>query len=316
MTDDDRIATRPALVRAMRLESAGVLSLELAPVDGELPEWEPGAHLDLVLPDGLVRSYSLCGTPGDPAYRIAVLREELSRGGSLFVHDTLRVGGHVEVRMPRNHFALEPASGYLFIAGGIGITPLLPMIAAAESSGTPWRLLYAGRERASMAFLGELARYGDRVTVVARDEAARLDLATELAALADGELVYVCGPERMLEGVRESLGDRAETVLRTELFAAPERDDEPGDAFTVELQASGLTLSVPAEKSILEVVTAAGIDVLTDCEEGICGSCETRVLLGVPEHRDYVLTAQEKQENSCMMICVSRSSTPKLVLDL
>lgn len=316
MTDaDERIATRPALVRAMRLESAGVLSIELAPVDGEFPAWEPGAHLDLVLPSGLVRSYSLCGRTTGSTYRIAVLREEISRGGSVFVHDTLRVGDHVEVRMPRNHFTLEQANEYLFIAGGIGITPLLAMIARAEELGVSWRLLYAGSARDRMAFLGELADYGERVTVLARDQGGRLDLDAALADVAPDALVYVCGPERMLEGVRASLGDR-EAMLRTELFAAPERDDEPGDAFTVELQRSGLTLAVPAERSILEVVTEAGIDVLTDCEEGICGSCETRVLLGVPEHRDYVLTTQEKEANNCMMICVSRATSPRLVLDL
>lgn len=317
MTDGDgRIATRAALVRAMRQESVGVLSLELAPAEGEaIPGWEPGAHLDLVLPSGLSRSYSLCGDPTDSAYRIAVLREEVSRGGSVFVHETLRVGDRVEVRMPRNHFPLEPAREYLFVAGGIGITPLLPMIARADGLGVPWRLLYAGRERGRMPFLGELAGYGDKVSILARDEGGGLDLAGELAGVPDDALVYVCGPERMLEGARNALGERQD-ILRTELFAAPERDDEPGDAFTVELQRSGLILPVPADRSVLAVVSDAGIDVLTDCEEGICGSCETRVLLGVPEHRDYVLTTQEKEAGTCMMICVSRSMSPRLVLDL
>jgi ferredoxin-NADP reductase len=311
---------RPVLVRGMRQESTGVLSVELEPLDGEAIDWEPGAHLDVRLPDGTARQYSLSGAAATGAgVRIAVLHEPAGRGGSDWVHARLRVGDTVEITAPRNHFALEPAAEHLFIAGGIGITPILPMIAELQRRGAPWRLAYAGRSRTSMAFLGELARYPDRVTLVPADEGGRLDIRALVATLPAGALVYVCGPQRLLDAVDQELVtlDRADT-LRRELFAAPAGDERAvsGESFTVELRRSGISVSVPPEQSVLEAVTAAGVHVLTDCEEGICGSCETTVLGGEPEHRDYVLTTQEKARNDCMMICVSRSSCPVLVLDL
>jgi ferredoxin-NADP reductase len=317
MSED--LGGRPALVRGMRQEADGVLSVQLEPLDGAPEPWEPGAHLDILLPTGGTRQYSLSGRPGQPGYRIAVLHEPDGRGGSHWVHRTLRVGDVVGIRGPRNHFALEQAPGYLFIAGGIGVTPLLPMIARLDAEGRPWSLAYAGRSRRNMAFLDELAAYGDRVAFAPRDEGGRLDADALVAGLAPGVLVYVCGPQRLLESVRAALAVvGAEDRLRAELFAAPKDDAVPGatDAFTVELRRSGLTLTVSSEQSILGAAGAARVDVMSDCEEGICGSCETRVLEGEPIHRDYVLTAQEKAQNDCMMICVSRSARPLLVLDL
>ncbi|HRI97955.1 MAG TPA: ferredoxin reductase, partial [Nocardioides sp.] len=172
----------PLLVRSLTLESAGVLSVELVDPDGaELPAWEPGAHLDLRLPDAMSRQYSLCGDPADRSrYRLGVLREERSRGGSAYVHDVLRPGDHVEHGGPRNHFRLEPAASYVFVAGGIGITPILPMLAEATSRGADWTLLYGGRTAASMAFTRELAAYGDRVTYWPQDTHGLLDLASLL----------------------------------------------------------------------------------------------------------------------------------------
>lgn len=319
MTTADTATTREVLVRSTRYESDGVVSLQLESRDGALPGWEPGAHIDVVVGDGSTRQYSLCGDPGSGDYRIAVLREPAGRGGSEHLHTAVRAGDILQVKGPRNHFGLEEAGMRVFLAGGIGITPIKTMIARLEGEGRPWRLYYAGRSRGTMAFLSELAGYGDKVTIVAADEGARLDLAGLVAEAPSDALWYSCGPERMLAGITEALDAVGQAdSLRTELFAAPEADEslEPGSGFTVELRASGLTLAIPADRSILEVVTEAGIEVVRDCEEGICGSCETKVLEGVPDHRDYVLTTQEKAQNNCMMVCVSRANCPVLVLDL
>ena len=312
-----------ALVRSMRLEASGVLSVVLESFDSEpLESWLPGAHIDLSVTDDSSRQYSLCGSPADTEqYRVAVLREPDGRGGSEYVHGTLRVGDIVKIGGPRNHFTLEGAPGYLFVAGGIGITPLLPMIVAAEGSGIPWHLVYYGSSRGTMAFLGELEPFGDRVTVVAKDESGgALAVADVVAGLGVDDLLYLCGPSRLSDAVRAE-ADRLGCAdrLRVELFAAPERADaaeQPTGAFTVHLLESELQLDVPADRSILDVVREAGIDVLHDCGEGICGSCETKVLAGTPEHRDYVLTESEKSANDCMMICVSRSRCPILELSL
>jgi ferredoxin-NADP reductase len=315
----DRLSLR---VISMTLEADDVLSLTLSPTDAApLHRWDPGAHLAVHLPGGTTRQYSLCGDPDDSGrYRIAVLREPVSRGGSSHVHETLRVGDIVEATPPRNHFELDDASGYVFVAGGIGITPLLPMLERAERDGRPWHLYYYGRARSSMAFLDKLERHGDRVTLVTRHDEARPDLAAIVRDLPAGHALYACGPGRLTSELAahaeaHGVNDR----LRTELFAVPETDVAPApdaDSFVVRLETSGLELTVPPGRSILDVVLEAGIDVLHDCAEGICGSCETAVVSGEPDHRDYVLTTQEKADNSCMMICVSRSSCPVLVLEL
>lgn len=300
-------------VRGLAREAEGVLSVELEPLGEALPSWTPGAHIDLVVPGAPVRQYSLCGDPSAPRYRIAVLRESDSRGGSRAVHERLRPGDEIVVREPRNHFVLEPAAQYLFIAGGIGITPLLPMVRQAQAAGARWRLLYLGGSRERMPFLDELSALGGDVTVVARDEGTRADLIAEVAASPDA-LVYACGPERMLTALADAVPD-ADARLRLGYFSAPEIAYEPGGPFRIRLDRSGLELEVTPEESILEVMRGAGVEVLSDCEEGICGSCETRVVEGEPEHRDFVLTAQEKANGDCLMVCVSRASCPLLVLD-
>jgi ferredoxin-NADP reductase len=304
----------------MRHEAHGVVSLTLEPVgDDTLPAWAPGAHIDITIGDGSTRQYSLSGSPESDSYRIAVLREEVSRGGSVYVHDDVRVGAVIEVGGPRNHFALEEAADYRFIAGGIGITPLLPMLARLTAAGQSWSLHYFGRSRTTMAFLSELAPYGDRVTVVAKDEASGVPIAAALTGATTESLVYVCGPARLIDGVREA-ADAASLAgrVRAELFAAPEPDSSlaASDGFTVRLTRSDIELAIPADRSILDVVLEAGIDVLHDCAEGICGSCETAVVSGSIEHRDYVLTDREKTAGDCMMICVSRASCPVLELAL
>ncbi|GAA0246377.1 PDR/VanB family oxidoreductase [Cryptosporangium japonicum] len=284
----------------------GVIGLDLRG-SGELPAWTPGAHVDLSLGPGLTRQYSLCGDPGDRSvWRIAVLRETDSRGGSQYVHDKLHEGTLVDVRGPRNHFALEPSPRYVFVAGGIGITPIRPMIDAAEAAGADWELHYGGRSRASMAFADDLT--GPRVHLVE----GLLDLA---GILTDPHaLVYCCGPEPLLAAVEELVPSGA---LRVERFA-PKQQDEPVRpwSFEVELARSGLTLTVPTDRSILSVVEAAGVDVLSSCQEGTCGTCETGVLSGEVDHRDSLLTEDEQAANDTMFICVSRAACPRLVLDL
>ncbi|WP_062644239.1 PDR/VanB family oxidoreductase [Streptomyces maremycinicus] len=303
------------VVEVREFAAEGVLALTLRhPLGEPLPAWEPGAHVDLVLGPGLERPYSLCGDPADRrAWRIAVLREPAGRGGSAHVHEQLRPGDKVRVRGPRNHFALRPAAGYRFVAGGIGITPILPMLAAAEAAGAEWSLLYGGRTRGSMAFAGELARYGDRVTVAPQDETGLLDLGSVLDALPEGTLVYCCGPTPLLDAVQERC---PADVLRVERFQA--RDEPAGEEgeFEVELARSGRTLTVAAGVSVLDTVRAAGVEVLYSCTEGTCGTCETDVLEGTPEHRDCVLSPQEREAGETMMICVSRCRGRKLVLDL
>ncbi|MFG6446180.1 PDR/VanB family oxidoreductase [Microbacterium sp. P07] len=313
MSPQPEISDIHVRVRGLVREAEGVLSVELEPLSGALPSWTPGAHIDLLLPGAPVRQYSLCGDPSAPRYRIAVLRESESRGGSRAIHERLRPGDEVVLREPKNHFALEPAPEYLFIAGGIGITPLLPMVRRAQAAGVRWRLLYLGGSRTRMPFLEELDALGGDVTVIARDEGTRADLIVEVAA-SPAALVYACGPERMLSALAEAVPD-AETRLRLEYFSAPEVEYEPGGPFRIRLDRSGLELDVTPGESILEVMRGAGVEVLSDCEEGICGSCETRVLDGEPEHRDFVLTAQEKTRGDCLMVCVSRAACPLLVLD-
>ncbi len=286
------------------------------PSGAELPEWTPGAHLDLVLTADLVRQYSLCGDPGERSvYRVAVLREPAGRGGSAHVHDVVAEGDTVLVRGPRNRFALVDAPGYVFVAGGIGITPLVPMIAAAHAAGADWRLVHGGRSRASMAFTELAARHPDRVTLVPQDEAGLLDVAGILAAAA-GRPVYCCGPEGLLAAV-EAEGERLGVPVHVERFSArPGALDGPDEAFEVELSGSGTVVAVPAGCSILDALEGAGIATLSSCREGTCGTCETGVLAGEPDHRDSLLTEEEQASGEVMMLCVSRARSPRLVLEL
>ncbi|WP_328477892.1 PDR/VanB family oxidoreductase [Streptomyces sp. NBC_00377] len=303
------------VVSEREFAAEGVLALTLRhPLGEPLPAWEPGAHVDLVLGPELERQYSLCGDPADrSAWRIAVLREPAGRGGSAHVHAQLGQGDKVRVRGPRNHFALRPAPRYRFVAGGIGITPILPMLAAAEAAGAEWSLLYGGRSRESMAFAEELARYGDRVTVAPQDETGLLDLGSVLDGLPEGTLVYCCGPGPLLDAVEERCPAGA---LHVERFQAKEQPAGTEAEFEVELARSGRTLTVAAGVSVLDTVRAAGVEVLYSCTEGTCGTCETDVLEGIPEHRDSVLGPEEREAGETMMICVSRCRGKKLVLDL
>jgi ferredoxin-NADP reductase len=302
-------------VTALRKESATVLSVELAdPERRMLPPWAPGAHVDLWL-GALVRQYSLVGDPRERrSYTVAVLREEASGGGSKHVHEVLRPGDLVEVGGPRNHFELVPARRYVLVAGGIGITPLLPMIAELEAQSRPWELHYGGRSRRTMAYLPRLAGYGDRVRVQPFDECGHIDLDAALHRPEPDVAVYCCGPEPLLSEVERRCADWPDGALHVERFAArPRLDDADLAAFDLVLGRSGRTLHVPAGRSAVDVLDEAGVRVPNACRDGVCGSCLTRVLGGVPWHRDS-LTAPDRTD--VVLPCVSRARTAELVLDL
>ncbi|MFI6551282.1 PDR/VanB family oxidoreductase [Streptomyces prunicolor] len=303
------------VVERREFAADGVLALTLRhPLGEQLPSWEPGAHIDVALGPDLERQYSLCGDPADrTAWRIAVLREPDGRGGSAYVHGQLGRGDKVRVRGPRNHFRLEPAPRYRFVAGGIGITPILPMLAAAEAAGAEWTLLYGGRTRNSIAFTEELGRYGDRVTVAPQDEVGLLDLPSVLDAVPEGTLVYCCGPGPLLDAVEARCpGD----ILHMERFQPKDQVAGVDTEFEVLLEQSGKTVTVPVGVSVLDTVRAAGVEVLFSCTEGTCGTCETDVLEGTPDHRDSVLSEEERAAGETMLICVSRCLGKRLVLDL
>jgi ferredoxin-NADP reductase len=295
-----------------------VVALRLGRPDGQaLPEWTPGAHIDLLLGDDLVRQYSLCGRTSEPeSWRIAVLRAPDSRGGSKAVHD-VQPGSTVRVRGPRNHFPVAAAKRYVFIAGGIGITPLLPMIDEVEAAGAEWELHYGGRSLRSMAFLAELRGFGERVHLVPQDEQGMLDLDDILGVPRPDTLVYACGPEPLLVAVEERCVAWPSGALHLERFSA-RTIEEPADnaPFELVLQRSGKTLEVPADRSVFEVVRGAGVSVLGSCLEGICGTCETEVVEGEIDHRDSILDEDERESGEVMMICVSRCRSGRLVLDL
>ncbi|WEO97821.1 PDR/VanB family oxidoreductase [Streptomyces sp. FXJ1.172] len=304
---EEPISGRPRS-RALRLLVAsrervadGVVQLRLEGPD--LPRWEPGAHVDLVLPSGLVRQYSLCGDPEDTSsYTVATRLVAGGRGGSREVHEQVTEGIELEVRGPRNRFPLVEAESYVFVAGGIGITPLLPMLRALPDSAE-WRLLYAGRERASMPFLVEIEKLGrDRVTVVE----GRPDL--DALEVSEGTAVYCCGPEGLMAAVEARFPD-----VRLERFA-PRTSSDGNAEFEVELRRSGRTLTVPAGSTVLAAVRRELPDTAYSCEQGFCGTCQQRVLEGEIDHRDELLTDTERADS--MLICVSRARGDRLVLDM
>lgn len=304
----------------------GVVRLELVPQNGrDLPPWEPGSHIDLLLagaPDGPIeRQYSLCGDPADRSrYTVAVLMEPNGRGGSAAVHTDLSVGSAVRIRGPRNHFIYEPPTGVpvVFVAGGIGITPFLSMARAAAAAGTDFTLVYAGRARRRMAFADALTQaYGDRVRTHVSEEHTRLDVAVTLAELPPETHVYACGPTGLIGAVEAAWGDRPAGQLHVEHFEPLEFGPPVWqDIFEVELALTGVTVEVPLDRSVLDVVEEQGVLVVSSCRKGTCGTCETPVLEGAIEHRDSVLAPDEKDAADTMMICVSRAAGPLLVLDL
>jgi len=307
--------------RRIEAHDQDVVSLRLESPDArELPPWRPGAHLDLELPSGRLRQYSLCGDPADTrAYRIAVRRIPDGGGGSVEVHDELPVGSRIVVRGPRNAFPFavpghgSPAARLHFIAGGIGITPILPMARLAMRLGIEWSMVYTGRSRDTIPFLDEIAGFGDRVTVRTDDEHGLPDAAALLAGVTTDTAVYCCGPVPMTTAVAAAVREMPGVELHSERFSPPPIVN--GVAFEIEFASTGAVVEVPADKSALETILQSRPDRPYSCRQGFCRTCKVRVLSGEPEHRETVLTAADDEAGE-MLVCVSRSRGGRLVLDL
>lgn len=316
--------TRPVVVHSAEAAADGIVRLRLVSPDGKpLPRWSPGSHIDVECGDtGLSRQYSLCGDPAETGvFEIAVLREESGRGGSAWMHANATPGARLRIRGPRNHFRLdESASKLILIAGGIGITPISAMARRARELGLDYELHYSGRSRACMALADELASlHGDRLHLHVKDEGTRADYAALLAEPRAGTQVYACGPQALLDALAGCCAAWPEDTLRVEHFHSTLGTLDPSkeQAFEVVLKDSGIVLNVPADQTLLTALRGANIDVQSDCEEGLCGSCEVRVLEGDIDHRDVVLTRAEREANNKMMACCSRScGGKKVVLEL
>ncbi|NMO02553.1 oxidoreductase [Gordonia sp. TBRC 11910] len=297
-----------------------VIALTFAALDdGPLPAWRAGAHLDLLLPSGRMREYSLCGDPADTdRYRIAVRRIPDGGGGSVEVHDALSVGDVVTIKGPRNAFPLalpgfgSSATTLRFIAGGIGITPILPMLASAERLGLDWSMIYTGRSLDSIPFRAELARYGDKVQIRTDDDHGLPTMAELVGDGAAGTAIYTCGPVPMLEGLRAHLSGRPDVELHYERFSPP--PVENGKPFTVHLASTGDDVAVASDESMLAAVRRAMPSVPYSCQQGFCGTCKIKAQSGDVEHRDTILTDDERAAGY-LLTCVSRASGT-LVLDL
>lgn len=308
--------------RQVMAHDENVVALTLAAADGSaLPPWHPGAHLDIHLPSGRVRQYSLCGDPERrDSYRIAVRRIPEGGGGSIEVHDALAVGSTITTSGPRNAFPLtvpgygSPTQRLRFIAGGIGITPILPMLNLAERLSVDWSMIYVGRSADSIPFVDEVRRFGDRVQI-RTDDVAGLPTADELLGeCLSGTTVYACGPAPMLTTIRERLAGRDDVELHFERFAAPPVID--GEQFSVAVASSKAQITVAADETLLKALQRTGISATYSCQQGFCGTCRIRVLSGVVQHRDTLLTEPER-DDGMMLTCVSRAPAgAHLELDL
>lgn len=307
-------------VRSYVAETPFIRSLVFGVEDGDAPPWQAGAHVRVALPDGGDRPYSLMALPGlpDDALALGVLREEVSTGGSQFMH-VLKVGDIVRASAPVNNFPLHEGSApALLFAGGIGITPVLSMAAELAARGSPYRLHYAGRTQGLLAFLPQLHDIcAKNLSVHYDSDESRLDIAAALADAAAYAQIYVCGPSGMIEAVKAaalSAGVSADRI-HYELFKS-EQPSSPDRPFEVEIRSTGQVVGVAAGQSIIQALEAAGLEVLYDCQRGDCGICQCGVIEGVPDHRDVILSDDEKASNKVMQICVSRAKSERLVLDL
>ncbi|AHL74357.1 Vanillate O-demethylase oxidoreductase [Stutzerimonas stutzeri] len=303
----------------------GICSFELIGVEGPLPAFEPGAHIDVHVAPGVIRQYSLCNDPAEShRYVIGVLNEPASRGGSRGLHEGIKVGDRLHIGEPRNLFALDPtATRHLLFAGGIGVTPILSMAWRLHAMGAEFEMHYCSRSKTHAAFVDaiEAAPFADRVQFHFDNEPAqqKLDAKAVLSEAAAGTHVYVCGPSGFMDHVLDTARQQgwADGVLHREYFVAPTATDTGTDKpFELELKRSGLVVQVPAELTALQVLEAAGVAVESSCEQGICGACLTPVLEGEPEHRDQFLTDAERARNDQFTPCCSRAQSARLVLDL
>lgn len=321
------VEQRELRVTQMTWEADGVVSVRMTRIESDdpLPAWEPGAHIDVYVPDGTTRQYSLCGDPDDlSSWQIAVLREPEGRGGSAYIHDELRVGDRLLVTRPKNNFLLEDAPYHVLIAGGVGITPMMAMAEHLARQGRSFHLTYGGRTAGSMAFRARLSALGDRVTFLAEDRDGRPDLEALVKDLPQGGLIYVCGPVSLLRAVQaavDAVHGVDQDLVRFELFSRAgvepvETEALDADNYELVLAESGHTLRLAPEANILEVVLALGVEVENDCRDGICGSCITPIRSGTVDHRDLVLTKKEQAAMDRMLICVSRPTCPRLELEL
>lgn len=302
-------------------EADGITSVTLVDPSGKpLPTWKPGAHVALHLPNGLVREYSLCSDPQDSTqWTVAVLRTPDSRGGSAYVHEGLPVGAHIPVDGPRNAFHLEEGPKHFLVAGGIGITPIIAMARELQAHGADWSLLYTGRSRQTMAFLPDVQRLPrERVHVhIDEENGCYPDFKALLHSQDPRTLVYCCGPTPMMDAVADGMEDPSR--LRLERFKAPERELPPGqadEAFEVVINSTGERIPVGSDETVLAALESAGVPVLSSCTEGICGTCETGVISGDVDHRDFLLSPEEHEQAGTMMVCVSRCRGRELILDL
>ncbi len=289
------------------------------PDGGAVPPFTAGAHVDLHLPNGLVRQYSIANAPDErDRYLLGVKREDPGRGGSRFLHDAVKVGAILKVDGPRNNFPLvEAAPTSIFVAGGIGITPIRSMIHRAQAIGQDWQLHYAVRRRAEAVFAADLLALGDRVALHVDEERGGklLDLPAVVGTAAGTAHLYCCGPAPMMAAFKEAAAAIPAERVHLEYFTSDAAPATQG-GFVVELAQSGQRVPVPPGTTILEALRAAGVRVQAACEQGICGTCETRVLQGTPEHRDMILSDEEKAAGRTMMVCCSGSLSEVLVLDL
>ncbi|MCU0927379.1 MAG: PDR/VanB family oxidoreductase [Hydrogenophaga sp.] len=316
--------TVQAWVHTLRFEADDIIGVELRPVEGStFPAFEAGSHIDLHLPNGMVRSYSLCNDSREThRYVLGVLKDRASRGGSRCVHEQLRVGMRLGISAPRNNFPLhEDASHSVLLAGGIGVTPVLCMARRLQALGRSFEFVYCARSRKSAAFIAEIEALGAPVTWHFDDEhGGPPDLKALLGRRAPSasEHFYACGPAVMLDGFEKTCAALGHTHAHIERFTAVEvaASADAKQAYTVELRRSGKTFEVTPDKTLHQCLIDIRANVPFSCEEGICGSCETRVIEGEPDHRDSVLTAAEQATNQSMMVCVSGCKSARLVLDL
>jgi ferredoxin-NADP reductase len=318
----DSTVTLTVVGRNVVARDQDVVTLTFAGADGApLPPWRPGAHLDIHLPSGRVRQYSLCGDPArQDSYRIAVRRIPDGGGGSAEMHDVLSVGSQVTTNGPRNAFPLtvpgygSPTQRLRFVAAGIGITPILPMMRHVDGLGVEWSMIYAGRNRDSLPFLDEVAEFGDRIEIRTDDERGVPTADQLLGDCPDGTAVYACGPAPMLTAIRAALAARDNVELHFERFAAPPVID--GEEFSVRVASTGVTVRVGAQETLLSALQGADIWPPYSCRQGFCGTCRTRVLDGSVDHRDALLTEPERADGM-MLICISRAAKgQRLTLDL